>query len=201
VPLLNLRIALWRARPVLRITALIGIVVVVIRLAAPDPPSTAPVIVAAHALQPDHVIEAEDLTVVRMPTALVPEGLATQPDELIGRRTMIAIATGLPVSGDALAGQRFAVEPPHSTVVAPLALEQPAMLRPGDRIDVLASGCERPGRVVSSALVVDVDPDSAQDDGYGTSSATPVLVAITEQEANELAAVYSTCTLMSVLVA
>ncbi len=180
--------------------ALVALILAAAHLAAPAAPASAPVVVASHTLEPGHELTRSDLTVAQVPLALAPEGSAADVEDLMGRTLTVAVPEGLVIAPGLLAGDRFAVQPPDGTVVAPLDLAEQVMLRPGDRVDVLASSCEHAGTVLTSAIVVETDPVRTQQPAVGGLDVSPVLVAVPSTDAAALAEVRVNCTLMAVLV-
>lgn len=139
--LLRLRILLWHARPFLVVGALVLVGFAVVRAVAPPPAPTTAVIVASRDVPAGTELSAADLGVARFPPHLVPEAALRADDDALGRRTAVALSRGTVLSQTLLAGERFAVTPPAGAVIVPVRLSAAStagLLRPGDRIDLVA---------------------------------------------------------------
>jgi Flp pilus assembly protein CpaB len=147
----------------------VGVAVVAgLRVLAPAPPPTVPVVVAARDLPGGVALSPSDLTLVDFPAALVPAGmtslgLAADPG---GRVLAAPLRAGEPVTDVRLVGAPLAGADP-GVVATPVRLPDAAaaaLLRAGDRIDLLATDPRR-GRttqVADGAVVLAVPP---QDEG------------------------------------
>lgn len=205
--LLSLRIAAWRLRRALVVAGVVVLALAVARQAAPPAPSTDPVVVAARDLQAGTTLAAGDLREVRLPVGHSPDGTAATAEDLVGRRVVVDVPARLVVVEQHLDGHRFAVDPPGGTVLVPLRLADPgmaALLRPGDRVDVVAPGPDGPARVLArAALVVEV-PAQAEEMplglGTGPPGPTPVVVAVDPEAGRDLAVAAGTGEVSAVLV-
>ncbi len=130
-----------------------------LRTVAPPAPALTPVTVAAHDLLAGAVLEADDLEVARLPASAVPAGPVA---DAVGATLASPLRRGEVVTDVRLVGHPSA-QPPPGLVAAPVRLPDPeaaALLRPGDRIDLLATDTRR-GRswaVAEAALVLAVPP-------------------------------------------
>lgn len=224
--LLTLRILLWRGRRLLLLGGLVMAASLVARQAAPAGEPTRDVVVAAHDLTAGDELTADDLRVASVPAHLVPAG-TPGADELPGRRVTASVPAGLPlvaglvggvlVDGALVDDARFGLAPPQGTVTVPVRLVDPAvarMLRPGDRVDLVAPGdgtvagvldggagvapAGEPGVLARAALVLEVStdpgPEAAADGGLvgwtGSDAADEplVVVAVAPEEGHRLAA-------------
>jgi pilus assembly protein CpaB len=171
----------------------------------PDPtparagPGSVPVVVAARDLPPGSVLRSADVTRARWPPGAVPDGVATAPGQLEGRRLAGAVRRGEPLTDVRLVGTRVTDLLPPGLVVAPLRLADLAvsdLVSAGDRVDVLAAApeAEHAGVVAPGALVLAApgrsDPQDAPDPAGGL-----LLVAVEPATAARLAAVATTATL------
>ncbi|RYV50400.1 flagellar biosynthesis protein FlgA [Pengzhenrongella frigida] len=217
----------WRVRfPVAAALLALAATLVIAEL-RPAPAVTVPVAVAGRELAPGVPLAAADLRVVRMPPALVPSGAHPSVDTVVGQRLVVGAPAGLPIVHGLLAGDRLATAGPAGTVVAPVRLADPAvaaLLRPGDRIDLLAAAGTADGEPavhqLATRAIVLADPgsDSAsagasagQDAGAGAiggllgGGADPgtgalTLVAVTPAEAAALAGAVGWANLSAVVV-
>lgn len=139
--LLGLRILIWRMRAPLLAAAAVLAALAVARTAAPPPPVTEAVVVLARDVPAGSTLTRADLRLGRLPAGAVPESAETDPAALVGRSLAVPGEARLPVVGSLLAGARFEVEPPPGSVVVPVRLAGSgvALLRPGDRVDLVAT--------------------------------------------------------------
>ncbi|WP_407344455.1 flagellar biosynthesis protein FlgA [Pengzhenrongella phosphoraccumulans] len=214
------RLLAWRLRFPVAATLLGVAVALVVGRLSPAPTPTVPVVVAARLLAPGALVAA-DLRVVRLPPALVPRGSHRGADDVVGHELVIGAPPGLPIVDTLLAGDRLAAAGPAGSVVAPIRLADPAvaaLLRPGDRIDVLAATGSADGepvvrRLAERAIVLvrpgaDAASTAANAIGGGILSgggADPgtgelTLVAVTPAEAADLAGASSWASLSAVVV-
>jgi len=138
----RLRSLLWRARFVLAAACCGLAAAAVVQAVRPAPPPTVNVVVPARALAAGEPVAADDLTTVAVATALAPDGVATDPAELVGRTPVTALPAGLPLHPGLLPGGGVVAQAPQGTVVVPVLLEDTAAgwLRPGDRVDLVLTG-------------------------------------------------------------
>jgi len=125
-----------------------------------DLAATAPVVVAARALDAGTVLDASDLAAARVAWSGAVAGLARDASELLGRRLAVAVPAGLPLSASLLASVAPSV-PGHRLVRLALdAATLPPGLLPGANVDVLAAVGDAGGngRVVTVATAELVDP-------------------------------------------
>lgn len=220
------RLLAWRVRLPVAATFLGVAAALVVGQLRPEPAATVPVVVAARAIPSGGALTAVDLLVVAMPPALVPRGAHPDPVDVVGQQLLVGAPQGLPIVDGLLAGDRLAAAGPAGSVVAPIRLADPAvadLLRPGDRIDLLAAAGSADGepavrRLAERAIVLvnpgSAAPTSADDDaavggllGGGTldggataASRDLTLVAVTPAEAAALAGAASWASLSAVVV-
>ncbi|MCV2395777.1 SAF domain-containing protein [Actinotalea sp. M2MS4P-6] len=184
--LLLVRIWFWRARPVLAALVAVAVLLTAVRVAtAPQSPGTE-VLVAARDVPAGAELTAGDLRLATL--ASPPSASGADPSGLLGRAVAVAVPEGLPLVPTLLAGERFAVDPPEGSVVLPVEVDAAALLRPGDRVDLLAPGCTPEGALAHAAVVVDQPDDRS------------VLVAVTSSEAQAVIGVRADCSLAAVVV-
>lgn len=199
----GLRVLAWRARPVLLAAALVAACALAARAAAPPPDPTTPVVVATDDLTAGHVVAAGDLRTVRLPAGLVPHGAATEAAAVLGTRLAVDVPRGLPLVDTQLAGSRFARAAPAGTVTVPVHLSDAAvtaLLRPGDRVDLVAGGPDTapdgagPHVVAEAALVLEVRRTEASGEGglgllpAGAEAVDLVVVAVPPDAGHRIAA-------------
>lgn len=150
-------------------------------------------VVAARDLRPGSELTADDLRLVKLSAATIPDGVQTDITAVIG-----ATLAGPARRGEALTDVRMlsprlteAAVGPTARIV-PLSLEETAVLdliRPGDVVDVLAASAESDTRatvVATDAIVVLVSEKPTGVGGGGTDRV--VLVALPAHAANDVAA-------------
>lgn len=191
--LLHVRIALWRSRHLLLLTAVLGAGWFLARsLIAPAPP-TVPVVVTAQEVEAGTELTRADLRVVHLPPSVAPDRPMSVA-EAVGAVPVVTLPSGVPVLPALLGQDRFDRRPPPGTVTVPVRLADPAvaaLLRPGDRIDVVAQGAEAERAVVLArrAVVLDLVPDEG-DAGWlaaGEATGLVTVVAVTPAEGHLLA--------------
>jgi Flp pilus assembly protein CpaB len=131
-------------------------------VAAPAPPATTRVLAAARELAPGRALAAGDVQAVELPPAAVPDG-ALRPDAVVlGRVVTGPVRRGEPLTDVRLLGpELLAALPGGDHVAVPVRIADPAavaLLRTGDRVDVLAAteGAADAAPVAQRALVVAV---------------------------------------------
>ncbi len=205
----------WHRRLVAAACAAVA-VTAALQAVSPPPPERVPVVVAAAVLPGGRVLGPDDLTVRGTEPDAVPRQAVADPAELVGRRLAAPVGEGEPVTTVRLVGSSlladYAVELGPSAVVTPVRVADAGplvLLRPGDRVDVLAAplaGAEAgpaaggpaaggPARVVvARAPVLAIEPTAPGTDedplgaGDPAASGTGLLVlATTSRSALELA--------------
>jgi len=204
------RLLLWRARFAVAAAALGCATALVVGELSPTPPPTVPVAVAARALAPGAALTAADVRIVDLPADLAPRGSHRRTGDVAGRSLVVAVPVGLPIVDGLLAGE--ASGSPPGTVLAPVRLTDPAvaaLLRPGNRIDLLAGAAAADGvptarRLAERALVLPGPPPSRASTGLlgtaETAAGTLTLVAVTPAEAAALAGAVGWASLSAVVV-
>ncbi|GAB3622945.1 hypothetical protein GCM10027418_10270 [Mariniluteicoccus endophyticus] len=132
-------------------------------VAAPAPPPTRSVVVAARPVAAGSALTADDVRVARFPDGLVPADAVGDPAEVVGRPAVVALGTGTPVTGAVVVSpSALRARPGHALV--PVRLADPQMtslVRVGDRVDVLAmSGEATPARIVARGARVAALPST-----------------------------------------
>jgi pilus assembly protein CpaB len=123
------------------------------------------VAVATRPLAPGHVVTGGDVAGRAMPRAFVPSRPAGPPDALTGRTVVTPVFAGEPLLESHLApaglhGVAALLRRGERAVAVPVGAAVPAV-RPGDRVDVLATFEDRATEVVAEdATVVDTAEDA-----------------------------------------
>lgn len=120
---------------------LLGIAVLgTLRTLSPAPPDSVELVVAAADLPAGTTVSAADLTVVRVPPDAVPAG-AQGVRQSVGRTLAGAVRRGEPITDAGLVAPGMLADTP-GMVALPVRIPDPgvvAMLRPGDRVDLVAT--------------------------------------------------------------
>lgn len=214
--LLHARVVLWRVRLPFAALLLGCACSVVVGELRPAPALTTSVVVASGPLDAGHVVAASDVHLASIPRDLVPSGAPQSADEVVGSALAVAVPQGLPIVEALLA--RGLVDAPPGTVVAAVRLADPAvaaLLAPGTRVDVLAATEDgTPGRSLARGALVLAPPEPAHHEVAGTGGlaspalaggtaaggTSPVLLAVTPDEAAALAGVGYSALLSAVIV-
>jgi pilus assembly protein CpaB len=161
-------------------------------------PAAVAVTVAATDLPAGTVLAAEHLVVARLPPEFAPAGAATEPGALVGRVLAGAVRAAEPLTDARLVGPGLTALLPAGQVAAPVRLADlavAALVRTGDRVDVLATPPGSPtAEVVAAAAVVlaaagPLPPDQTDP------AAGLLLIAVDDATAARLAAAATTATL------
>jgi pilus assembly protein CpaB len=130
---------------------------------APTPPPSVEVVTAARDLPGGAPLTEDDVAVVALPEAVAPAGTTDDPASLAGRVLAGPVRAGEPLTDVRLLGAGLV--PDDGRVAVPVRVVEPALpllVRPGDRVDVLAAapeGGESAAAVVSDVAVLAV-PDA-----------------------------------------
>ncbi|SEK49986.1 Flp pilus assembly protein CpaB [Blastococcus sp. DSM 46786] len=155
-------------------------------------PRGADVVVAATDLAAGTALGRDHLAVVRLPPRAVPDGVVAVPEELVHRVLAGHVRRGEPLTDARLVGAGLTALLPAGQVAAPVRLADlavAALLRAGDRVDVLAAGLGAgPAERVAAGALVLAAP--AGDDGAGL-----LVLAVDGDTATRLAAAAATATL------
>ncbi|CAM3443182.1 SAF domain-containing protein [Nocardioides dubius] len=185
---LRTRRALLRHRRLLVALCLAGAVVSGLRALTPPAPATVAVTVAARDLPAGHTLSRSDLTRLQAPPELAPYG-ALSPSAGAGRTLAGPLRRGTPLTdADLVAAPLLSGHP--GKVALPVRLTDAgvaALLRPGDRIDLIAT---RPtdGSVHQVADAVSVITVPAPRSGAGgTETGALVVLAVGDAQAREIA--------------
>jgi pilus assembly protein CpaB len=206
---------LWRWRFPLA-AALFGLAAsVTVHLLRPPPPPTIDVAVTARPVAAGTALTRDDVVVRSVAADLAPPGALHTVHGLLGRSAVVGLPAGAPLHATLVSDDGVSAAAPHGTVVVPVRLSDDAvaaLLRPGDRIDLLAgttSGSEPDGApqyLARGALVLPVpagrEPEAAAGLlGPASDGDRPVtLVAVVPEDAPELSAVSGWGAVTAVLV-
>ena len=137
-----------------------------ISAAAPEGPATTTVVKAKSQLPGGKLLSTSDLVVDRVVASDAPEGVVSDPNELVGRTLVAPLARNQMMTLLNVTSAHTSVPPGH--VIAPLRLSDAALtalLRPGDVVDVVAADPEagEPATVVASNVRVVTVPEAPND--------------------------------------
>lgn len=203
MPLLPLRRPRHPAHALRRLAAgvlVVGALVLALRPAADVPAAAAagtPVVVAAADLPAGAPLAESDLGTAELPPDAVPDGAAGDPAELVGAVLASPLRRGEPVTDARVVGPGLWSQVPPGQVAAPVRLADLAvadLLRPGDRVDVLASVDGAGTEVVAAGALVLAVPGGGSADGSGAGSGLLVL-AVPAATASDLATATTAATL------
>jgi Flp pilus assembly protein CpaB len=161
--------------------------------AAPVRPADVEVVVAAADLGAGAVLGVADLTLATIPAAAVPDGVVAGVDQVIGEVLAGPLRRGEPVTDVRVVGPGLWSQVPAGQVAAPVRLADLAvatLLRPGDRVDVLATAADAGAAevVAAGALVVSAPPAEAPDPLSADRDAGLLVLAVPAETAARLAA-------------
>jgi len=190
------RAASWHRRK-LAVVAAIAAVLTGISAAAPAGPVMITAVRARTQLAGGTVLSASDFSVDRVAAAAAPEGVVTDPDDLVGKTLAAPVAANQMMTLLATTSARGAVAAGH--VIAPLKLAdsgQAALLQPGDVVDVVAADAEAEQAAVIAARARVVTVPEVPDDRAGPApEGALVLVDVDAQTATALAQAAASATL------
>jgi Flp pilus assembly protein CpaB len=130
-----------RRRLVAAVLAGLAVLSAVAAVRPPAPPSVV-VLAAAHDLAPGTALALADLRPVPLPAAAVPAGALRPGAEVLGRLVAGPVRRGEPLTDVRLVGPALLAALGPGTVAVPVRFADAgavALLRPGDRVDVLAA--------------------------------------------------------------
>lgn len=169
-----------------------GSVAAALGVLAPAPPQGVAALRLLRDLPAGAALTAADVARVQLPAAAVPRGALQGPADAVGRLLAAPVRAGEVLTDVRLAGAGLLGDEPAGRVAVPVRLADAAtagLLRPGDRIDVLAAATGPAGQppgaavpVATAALVLAVP--TARDAAEGAL----VVVAATPAVAARLAA-------------
>jgi Flp pilus assembly protein CpaB len=139
---LRLRRAVLRHRALVTAALVAGAVAAALNVLAPEPPTTARVLAAAHDLTAGQPIAAGDIATIELPPPAVPDGVFASDDSPVGQILAGPVRRGEPLTDRRFLGPSLLAGFGDDLVAVPVRLADPgvlAVLRPGDLVDVLAA--------------------------------------------------------------
>jgi Flp pilus assembly protein CpaB len=182
------RAATWHRR-LLAAGLAAAAVAVGLQVVAPPPPATTEVLAAAHDLPAGTALADVDLTSVALPVGVVPSGALEPGADVVGRSVAGPIRAGEVITDLRLVGPALVAGLGAGLVATPVRVADAGtagLVRPGDRVDVLATPASQdlagqPSRTVAADVVVVAVPggDGGFVDGALLVLATTPAVAAT----------------------
>jgi Flp pilus assembly protein CpaB len=166
-----------------------GAVVTALPLVAPAPAATTQVLVAARDLAPGTPLTDTDVRTVAVPAALLPEGVLIDSADVLGRSVGGPVRRGEALTDVRLLGSGLLQRP--GLVAVPVRLADAAtaaLLRAGDRVDVLATPTGGDARSTRATVVAGGVQVLAVPTGQEGDDGALVVVAATTEAAARLAA-------------
>lgn len=161
------------------------------------------VLVAAHDLAAGLTITADDLESSARTSAQLPDGALRAGDDVAGRVVTAAVRRGEIITDRRLLGPGLSASLGSGVVASPVRLvdlDVAALLRPGDRVDILAASADTETAVVVAAgVLVLAVPRSVGDDSAVVEPLGLVVVAVSAETASRLAAAAASSILTATL--
>ena len=146
------------------------------------------VVVASRSVAAGQTIGADDLTIISIPPAAVPEQVLTDPQAAIGRSAITELAERTVLTPSLLLDAEGTV--PAGRLALPVRFgesEAVGLLRVGSRVDILGAVAEADFGVVAESVRVVAIPTPVSD-GLGAAQAPLVLVEVDPSQASRIAA-------------
>lgn len=167
-----------------------GAVALALHAAEPRPVPTVPVIVAAHDLAGGATLGLDDIRLVEVPAGAVATEALGSPDAAVGRVLAGPVRAGEPLTDVRLVGPGLLAGWGDDLVAMPVRVADPGvvgLIRPGDRVDLLAAPASGDGEATVVAGRVPVLAVPAQPDQGVLAEGALVVVAATDSQAAALA--------------
>jgi pilus assembly protein CpaB len=158
--------------------------------AEPAPAPTVPIVVATRDLPGGAPLAEGDLGVADVPAEMVPAGAMADIGATLGRMLAGPVRAGEPVTDVRLVGASLVEGWGDGLVAVPVRIADPGVVtivRPGDRVDLLAAsldGSVEAGLVAAQVPVLAVPPAA---DGGMLADGALLVVAVTTEQATMLA--------------
>lgn len=185
------RRALRRRRRTLALLAAALILAVLVPSLLPPRLHGATIVVASADLPVGTVLEEQHLHTLRVAAELAPPEVASDPAELLGRRTALTVPAGTAILPGLLDGDDSAMIAEGSALMAvPVPAVLAPHLAPGARIEILSSSPDAGAAVRIPARVVELPASAGAEPsvmGSDSSGRDHVLVALDRHRTGELA--------------
>lgn len=212
----------WRHRVLLAAICCGLAVTGALEVLRPPPPPSSTVLVTARPVAAGTKLTGDDVALRVVADSIAPGGTLRRVPDAAGRTAVVGLPAGVPLHDGMLSDGGVLSSAPQGTVVVPVTLADDgvaALLRPGDRVDLLtpsASGAPTAGTgggpppadyLARRALVLPLpekrDPGDDAAAGLLGSGADPpsvTLVAVLPDEAPDLSAIAGTGVVSAILV-
>lgn len=190
------RVVAWHRRLLAAALAAISVALMIDAI-EPTPKPTVAVLAASRDLPGGFALDESAITQVQLPAEVVPTGALEPADDVTGRVLAGPVRAGEPLTDVRLVGPSLLAPSAGDLVAAPVRIadaEVALLLRPGDRIDVLAAPLDplavpdlRLQQAAAVARNVPVLAVPASGDESGLVDGALVLVATTPEVARRLA--------------
>jgi len=186
------RAATWHRR-LLAAGLAAAAVAVGLQVLRPPPPPTVEVLAAARDIDAGAALVAGDVVALTLPSDAVPSGALDPAADVTGRAVAGPIRAGEPITDVRLVGPALVAGLGEGLVATPVRVADAGtagLVRPGDRVDVLATPVGQdttgqPSRIVAAEVVVIAVPGA---DRAGFVEGALLVLATTPEEAAGLAA-------------
>ncbi len=136
----------------------------------PPAPATVEVLVLARDVPAGAELGPGDLRTEALPRGLAAPRMLRSPPDVVGERLAVGLPAGFPLAPEVLVGTGLAAGAAPGEVVVPVRLADPAVvdaLRPGDRVDLLATSADAAATTGGAHVVAAGALVLARDDGAG----------------------------------
>lgn len=161
------------------------------------------VLVAARDLPAGHTIGDGDLSAANRTSDQLPDGTLRPDHDVVGRVVTGSVRRGEVITDRRLLGPGLSASLGPGVVASPVRLvdlEVAALLRPGDRVDILAATADAfTATVVAAGVVVLAVPLAESDESQRAGPLGLVVVAVTQDTAATLAAAAASSILTATL--
>lgn len=172
----------WHRRLLAAVFAALAAYCVLAVLADEDP--GVPVLAAARPVPGGTALTADDLRILTLPEAAVPEGALTAPAEAVGRTVVAPLPARAVLTSSALTSSGTLVARGRVALPVALAGDAPvALLRVGDRIDLLGAGADGAVTVLAAGVRVVTIPAVVDSGGVLGGGAPVILVDLAPAQA------------------
>ncbi len=184
-------------RPIAAALAALSVFAIIGAVSDKGGPTTT-VVIAATDIPAGTTLTPDDLTTAEFPADLAPPGAPADPATITGDVVTAGVSTGEVITTSRLLGSR--PEAGRGLVAAPVRLADAGvagLLAPGDVVDVIAASTDGSAKVIARDARVITRPIPPAT--FGTQTGSLVLLAVSPDEATDLAGVATTRQLSAVL--
>lgn len=180
----------WHRRGLAAVAAAIAVLALWSAL-RPSAPVSEEVVVARRTVTAGSTLTEADLEVRSLPASALPDQVARDPTPLLGRTSAATLTAGSILTEASVVAPRSHARP--GALTAPVRARDPdvlALLRPGDRIDLLGTDGNGASTTIARGAVVVAVPRKPDDGGAFSSGSEQnlVLVEVSDTEAARIVA-------------